>query len=136
MINKIRKIFFNWEFIRFILIGIINAFNGVWIAFVYSLFIHNAIVAYIFGFITSLCISYILNSIFNFKEKLTISKFIKFAVNNIPNFIIQVLSVVVLINTLEFSKLLSYAISAVIAVPITFALIKINVFKNYKGGRI
>lgn len=130
VINKFKEIFFNFEFVKFILIGIVNSFNGIWIAYVYSLFIENSIIAYVLGFLTSLSISYILNSIFNFKEKLSILKFNKFATNNIPNFIIQVFSVVVLIQILEMPKLISYAISSIISVPITFKLLKINVFNN------
>lgn len=129
-IQRVKNMFFNIEFIKFIAIGVINSFNGIWIAYVYSLFITNAVVAYICGFFTSLSISYLLNSIFNFKQKITISKFLKFAVNNIPNFIIQILSVVLFLHILETSKLIAYTISAVIAVPITFMLVKINVFKK------
>lgn len=92
--------------------------------------IKNPIIAYVFGFLTSLCISYLLNSLLNFKVKLSINKFIKFAINNIPNFIIQVLCVVILIDLLDLPKLISYIVSAVIAVPITFVLVKLNVFKN------
>lgn len=131
-IKKIKKAFFNRDFITFCAIGLINAFNGIWIAYVYSLFINSPIIAYIFGFLTSLIISYILNSILNFKEKLNWQKLGKFAINNIPNFIIQILSVLVLIKILEVSKLISYSISAIIAVPITFILVKINVFNGKK----
>ena len=128
--KKLLKLFLNRDFITFVAIGIINVINGIWIAYAYSLFITDPILAYIIGFLTSLCISYILNSIFNFKQKISFNKFIKFVINNIFNFIIQVLSVVLLINKLKFDKLLAYAISAIIAVPVTFILLKINVFKK------
>ena len=128
--EKTVKMFFSRDFITFVAIGVINAFNGIWIAYVYSLFIKSPIIAYIFGFLTSLCISYLLNSLLNFKEKLCWKNLYKFAINNIPNFIIQVFSVIVLIVLLELPKIISYAISAVIAVPITFLLVKINVFSK------
>lgn len=82
------------------------------------------------GFFTSLVISYILNSLLNFKSKLKLNKFLKFAINNIPNFIIQVLCLVILLNKLNLPKIICYAISSCIAVPITFLLVKINVFSN------
>ena len=131
-LKKVKKQFLNRDFITFCAIGIINAFNGIWIAYVYSLFIKSEIIAYIMGFFTSLCISYLLNTFLNFKDKITFTKFIKFVINNIPNFLIQVFSVVVLIRILEVSKLISYSISAIIAVPITFILVKINVFNGKK----
>lgn len=127
--KKIKKLFFNRDFITFVFIGVINAFNGIWIAYVYSIFIKSPILAYVFGFLTSLTIAYILNSLLNFKEKLSFNKFTKYVLNNIPNFIIQILSVTILLDVLNFSKLLSYAISAVVAVPITFILVKVHVFK-------
>lgn len=129
-LKKTLNLFFDRDFITFVAIGVINVINGIWIAYVYSLFIKDAILAYIIGFLTSLCIAYILNSFFNFKQKINFNKFLKFVINNIFNFIIQVLSVVLLINNLEFNKLLAYSISAIIAVPITFVLLKINVFKK------
>ena len=128
--SKIKKIFFDRHFFTFLFIGAINTFNGIWIAFLYSMFITNVIFAYILGFLISLCIAYILNSILNFKEKLTFMRFVKFVFSNIPNFCIQLLSVFIFYDILKYSKLLSYAISAVIAVPITFVLIKIFVFKK------
>ena len=128
--EKTVKMFFSRDFITFVAIGIINAFNGIWIAYVYSLVIKNAILAYILGFFTSLIISYVLNTKLNFKEELNFVKFVKFVVNNIPNFIIQVLCVTILLNWLELPKIISYAVSAVIAVPITFVLIKLNVYNK------
>lgn len=129
-LKKLIKLFLSRDFILFVFIGIINVFNGVWIAYVYSLFMNNPIIAYIFGFLTSLSIAYVLNSKLNFKSKLSVNKFIKFAISNIPNFVIQIFSVVVLLNILELPKIVSYFVSAVVAVPITFVLVKINVFKK------
>lgn len=129
-IERIRSLFFNPDFVTFIAIGIINAINGIWTAYVYSLFIINAVVAYIFGFFTSLTISYILNSLLNFKEKLKLSKYTKFVASNIPNFIIQITSVLILLGLFHMPKLIVYSISTIVAVPVTYVLVKINVFKN------
>lgn len=131
-IKKIKKIFFNRDFITFVFIGVINAFNGIWISYVYSFIISNAIVAYIIGFFTSLCISYILNSLLNFKMNLSWINLVKYAINNLPNLIIQIITVIILLNIVKTSKLISYSISAVVAVPITFILVKYNVFKSKK----
>ncbi len=131
-IERLKRMFLNPDFFTFIAIGVVNVLNGIWIAYVYSLFIKNAVLAYIFGFLTSLTISYTLNSLLNFKKKLAFSHLFKFIVNNIPNFIIQVTSVTVLFELLNISKLVVYSISAIIAVPVTYVLVKINVFKNGK----
>lgn len=128
--KKIIKTFLDRDFFTFLFIGVINVFNGVVLALFYSKFIENKILAFIIGFICSLTIAYILNSILNFKSKLSIKKYLMFALNNIPNFIIQVLTVIILLNKLNCSKFWSYLISSTIAVPITFVLVKINVFKK------
>ena len=128
--KKIKKMFFDRDFITFLFIGLINVFNGIWIAYLYSIYIKDSIVSYLFGFFTSLFVSYILNSLLNIKEKLGLIKFTKFVISNIPNLIIQMTSVVVFIKILDVNKLLSYFVSAIIAVPITFLLIKIHVFNN------
>lgn len=128
--NKIKEKFINRDFFTYLFIGGINVFNGVIFAYIYSLFINDPIISFIIGFITSLSIAYILNSILNFKQKLTIKKYALFAINNIYNFIIQVITVILLINKFELNKILSYFISAAIAVPITFLLVKNNVFKE------
>ncbi len=128
--KKIIKTFLNRDFITFVTIGLINVINGVWLSLLYGLFIKNEIIAYIFGFFTSLTIAYILNTKWNFKEKLNLKNYIKYGINNIPNFIIQIISVFIFIKVLETNKLISYIISASISVPITFILVKINVYNN------
>lgn len=130
LLGKIKKVFFNRDFIMFLFIGFINAFNGIWIAYVFSLFISNAIIAYVLGFLVSLTIAYILNTLLNFKTSLTLNKYLKFCLSNIPNFLIQLFSVIVLLNILKVPKIFSYAISSVVAVPITFVLIKLHVFNK------
>ncbi len=129
-IKKIKKEFFNPDFVTFVFIGLINVFNGVLFALIYSKFIANAVLAYVVGFSTSVIVSYLLNSILNFKKKLSFRNMCLFLVNNIPNFLIQLFSVIFFVDVLKFSKFTSYFISAIIAVPITFLLVKYNVFKK------
>lgn len=129
--KKIIKLFFDRDFIVFLFIGIINVFNGVVISLLYSKAFDD-ITSYILGFITSMTISYILNSYLNFKDKLSLNKYYKFALSNIPNFIIQIASLILLLKGIHIPKLISYLVSACIAVPITYMLVKINVFRKVK----
>lgn len=129
--KKIIKLFFDRDFIVFLFIGVINVFNGVVISLLYSK-IFDDISSYILGFITSMTISYILNSYLNFKDKLSLNKYYRFALSNIPNFIIQITSLILLLKGIHIPKLISYLVSACIAVPITYVLVKINVFRKVK----
>lgn len=127
--NKFIKFFFNKEFLIFLIIGVINTFNGTLFSMIYSSFL-NENVAFIFGYISGLIISYILNSVFTFKEKLCFQKFLKFAISYIPNFIIQNVVVIIVFNILNMHKLIAYGLAAIIGVPVTFFFMKIFAFRK------
>lgn len=127
-IKKFIKLFFSKQFLMFLVLGLVNTFNGTWIAFVYSLFITNVNISFICGYLTSLVIGFFLNSYFVFKEKTSFANFIKFAISYIPNFIIQNLGVYVMYNILQFPKIIAFALAAAVAVPITFLLLKVFAF--------
>lgn len=129
IIEKIKKIFLNKEFVFFIVIGVINTFNGVVFSFIYSSLI-NENLAFVLGYISGLAISYILNSYITFKEKLSFTKFIKFSVSYIPNFIIQNIVVIITFNILGLHKLIAYCLAAIIGIPVTFILLKFFAFKK------
>ncbi len=131
LINKYKEVFFSKQFIMFVIIGVINTFNGVVFSYIYSSFF-NENIAFIFGYISGLIISYILNSYVTFKEKLELNKFIKFAVSYIPNFIIQNIVVLIVFNMMGIHKLIAYGLAAVIGVPITFIFMKFFAFKKNK----
>ena len=118
------------EFMMFIIIGIINTFNGIVLSWLYSLFIKNANLAFVVGYITSTVISYLLNSRFTFNEKLSVKRYVKFFISYIPNFIIQNLAVILFYNILSWHKIIAYAIAAIIGVPLSFIFMKIFTFRK------
>lgn len=128
--KKMIRLFMSRDFIVFIILGVINVFNGVVLSILYSNILEDPIFSYIIGFLSSMTISYFLNSYLNFKERISWKKYVKFAINNIPNFVIQIANVILLLNILKVPKLASYMISSIVAVPITFILIKLFVFKK------
>lgn len=128
-IKKIKNTFFNKEFILFIIIGVINTFNGVVFSFIYSSLL-NENLAFVLGYISGLIVSYILNSYITFKEKLSFTKFIKFGVSYIPNFIIQNVVVLITFNIMGLHKLIAYCLAAIIGIPVTFILLKFFAFKK------
>lgn len=127
-IKKVKNIFISKQFIIFIIIGIINTFNGTVFSYIYSNFL-NATIAFLPGYISGLIISYILNSFITFKETLSFRKFIKFTISSMPNFIIQYI-VVIICSALGLQKLFAYLLAAVIGVPITFLLMKFFAFNT------
>lgn len=126
--QKFKDTFLSKQFIAFVLIGIVNTFNGTIFSYIYSNFL-SANIAFLPGYISGLLISYILNSFITFKEKLSFQRLIKFAISSLPNFIIQYI-VVIICTLLGLYKLFAYMLAAVIGVPITFLLMKSFAFKK------
>lgn len=129
LIKKIKDIFLSREFILFLIVGVINTFNGTVFASIYSIFLNENIV-FVLGYISSLIISYILNSFITFKEKLEVRKFIKFVISYIPNFIIQNIVVIIVFNICNYDKIIAYILAAIIGVPVTLVLMKFFVFRK------
>ena len=128
--DKLREMFLSGEFLMFLIIGVINTVNGVLFSWLYSRLIPDANISFCVGYVTATIISYILNSIFTFKERLSFVRYIKFVVSYIPNFIVQNLIVMLVYNILHMHELVAYALAAVIGVPVTFFIMKIFAFKK------
>lgn len=126
--QRCRELFLDKSFILFILIGMINTFNGIVFAYLFSLVTYTNL-AFILGYITSLTISYLLNSFITFKATLSWKKYLKFCLSYIPNFLMQNAMVMLFYNILGWPKLLTFALAALFGVPITFALMKLYAFK-------
>lgn len=127
--DKFKKIFVSKEFLVFLFVGVINTINGVLFSWLYT-FLINPNLSFVFGYITSLTISYYLNSILTFKQNLSFQKYFKFCISYIPNFCIQNLVVVLCYNILEWNNIIAYILAAAIGVPITFILMKIFTFRD------
>lgn len=130
-INK----FLTVEFIKFIIIGVINTLSTAAIATVLDYaaklaridgaFLERTNITFITGYILSMVISFFLNTYFTFKEKPTVKKALKFPLSYIPNFIVQY-AVVHLLG----SGTLSYIIAAVIGIPVTFLTMRVFVYRK------
>lgn len=127
--KKLIDFFLNKEFFTFLVIGVINTFTGVFFAMLYSSFL-NENIAFAVGYATGIVVSYILNSCFTFKQALEFSKFLKFAISNVPNFIIQNVTVFIVFNMLAFPKLIAYGLAAIIGIPVTFLFLKVFAFRK------
>jgi phosphoserine phosphatase/putative flippase GtrA len=86
--------------------------------------------AYVGGYAVSLFVTYALNSVLIFKQKLNTSRFVKFVISYIPNFAILFTFVVVLLNIFHVWEVIVYASAALFGLPITFLLVKLFAFKD------
>ncbi len=127
-LKKIIKTFLSPEFILFVLIGVINTVNCIWLSVVWEFIIKDPNLAFVGGYAMSLLIAYVLNSKVNFKRKLSFITLIKFAISYIPNFIIQNVIVFITYNILGIPSIIAYCLAAVIGLPITFLCVKLFAF--------
>ena len=128
-IEKIKQLFFNKQFIIFIVIGGINTISSAVFSSFYAMLLGD-VEAFIPGYATGILVSYILNTQFTFKDQFELNKLIKFAISTIPNFLIQFVTVYVGVNLLHINNIICYGIAAVIGVPVTFAILKVFVYRN------
>ncbi len=132
-IKKVFCFFFSKKFMIYTLIGTFNTFNCV----VFSTLLEMAYVqenlAFAAGYILSLTISYIFNSIFNFKRKLTFLRYGKFLISYIPNFIIQNIVTFIFFNIIELHHIIAYIVAALLGTPVTFLFLKVFAFGEKKS---
>lgn len=84
---------------------------------------------FIIGYAVSIITSFFLNCRFTFKEKPTLRKFLRFPVSYIPNFIFQYIFVF-LFTSFDMNRTAAYICAAVIGTPVTFAAMKLIVFRR------
>lgn len=138
------KMFFSREFLTFVIVGVINTFAGSLFAFLYrslipdniNAFVPGSVLSYLLdaiafvpGWITGNILSYFLNSVCTFRDyKFGIIKYFKFLLSNLPNLVIQTLTVFIISGTLHLPSLFAYGLAAIIGVPVTFVFVKLFAF--------
>lgn len=146
--NTMRAIrpFLTVQFFVFMLMGIINTVISITVATLldlchayflspdnaYRVFAHHTNANFICGYIVSIITSFFLNCRFTFHEKPSWSKFVKFPVSYIPNFLFQYLFVFIF-TLLGWNKTIAYICAAIIGTPMTFAAMKFIVFRKRKA---
>lgn len=130
------SLFFSKKFIIYILIGFFNTFNCVLFSTLLEWAYVQENLAFAIGYILSLTIAYIFNSIFNFKRKLTFLRYGKFVLSYVPNFVIQNIVTFICFNIIDMHHVFAYIIAALLGSPITFICIKIFAFGDKKQKRV
>lgn len=133
--------FFTVSFVTFLAVGIVNTLSTTAISSLLDFlvekltFAQNTLftrlrVTFILGYALSMLISFFLNCHFTFREKPTLARLIRFPVSYLPNFAIQYVVVWILTNAADAPPTLSYFAAAILAIPATFVVMRIFVFKK------
>lgn len=128
--GRYAKALISGEFIRFVMIGVVNVISNTLLSSVYAVWLQDNL-AFICGYGSSLGLSYLLNSKFTFHgEAICWSRFVRFAVSYVPNFVIQNVIVIIFMNIFGLHRIIVYGLAAVIGVPVTFVCVKFFAFKT------
>ncbi len=120
---KIKNIFFSKNFILFVVIGFINTliYNEYYLIGIKFI---NYILASITAYIISMTLSFFMNTIYNFKVKPTLKKYLLFPLSGIPTFICQTFGLSFLVEICNIQKTYVGLIASLIAIPISFIVMK------------
>ena len=124
LLKRILKNIFSRQFGMYAAIGVVNVAVCVVFAHLFSK-VFGANIGFIIGYIISLCGAYLLNTKYNFKMPLSFARFLGFCFSYIPNFVVQNACVIILYNGLHVNHIITYILSAMISVPLTFAVINL-----------
>lgn len=131
MIKKIKDLFFSKNFIIFVVIGVINTlvYNGLYLL---GLLIMPYMLSNVISYIISMTISFFLNCKFNFKVKPTLKKYLLFPLTGLATFICQTGGLFILVDLVHLDERICGFIASLIAIPITFVLMKYILKKDTK----
>ena len=113
------------EFVKYAIVGCINTADYYLSYLVFmDIFKFAYRISFVLGYVVSILGSYFLNTYFTYKQKPSVKKFLIFPLTYIPNFIIQYLGIILLVDRLNMSSKVAPVITAIVATPITFFVIK------------
>ncbi len=128
IIDKTKKTFFTKSFLLFCLLGVVNCFNDSLFSWLARLMGLQKNTAAVIGYAISLSIAYYLTTMFIFKSKPSLKKYVKFIISYIPNFIIFFLVTFITLNVWHLHQFIGTFLAAAAGGPITFVIIKIYAF--------
>lgn len=114
----------NKEFFKFVISGGINT-AATYIVYLLLIVFLNYSLSYSVSYIIGVLLSYYLNSVFVFKESISLRKFFKFPMVYLVQYLINLLMLHLLVEYLNLSVQIVPLIVIVITIPITYLLSKI-----------
>jgi putative flippase GtrA len=113
--------FINREFYRFVFWGGVNTVAS-YLIYALLLRLFPYLVAYTIAFVLGIFISYFLNSIFVFQQKLALRKAAKYPLVYLVQYAMGIASLYVLVQILRIDRLVAPALVVLLTIPVTFLL--------------
>lgn len=119
------------EFLRYTVVGCINTliYYISYLVFM-NIFNFSYRISFVAGYVISIIFSYFLNTYFTYKEKPSLKKFLIFPLTYIPNFIIQYIGMMLLVDHFNMNRKLAPIITAIVSTPITFFVMRYVIKKK------
>lgn len=119
------------EFLRYTVVGCINTliYYISYLVFM-NIFNFSYRISFVVGYVISIIFSYFLNTYFTYKEKPSLKKFLIFPLTYIPNFIIQYIGMILLVDHFNMNRKLAPIITAIVSTPITFFVMRYVIKKK------
>ncbi|WP_339251667.1 GtrA family protein [Paenibacillus sp. FSL P2-0136] len=114
----------NREFLKFVVSGGINTLTTYLMYLLLLLFLNYSL-SYTVSYVSGIFLSYYLNTVFVFKEKISIKKFLKFPIVYLIQYFINLLMLYILVEHLHLSTKIVPLIVVVVTIPVTFVLSKL-----------
>ncbi|MDO4203969.1 MAG: GtrA family protein [Selenomonadaceae bacterium] len=127
-VQELKRAFLSRKFLLFLVIGCINTFDCSLFATMLTPVTGSVNVSFNIGYVMSNIIAYFLNAYFVFPSPLSLSGWVKFFLSYIPNYLVQNVLVVVMYNYMDIPPIVSFMLSAVLGIPVTFLLVKMFAF--------
>ncbi len=119
------------EFLRYAVVGCVNTliYYISYLVFM-NIFNFSYRISFIAGYVISIIFSYFLNTYFTYKVKPSLKKFLLFPLTYIPNFIIQYIGMILLVDYLNMDRRLAPIITAIVSTPINFFIMRYIIKKK------
>ena len=113
------------EFLKYAIVGCINTADYYLSYLIFmDIFKFSYKISFIMGYVVSIVGSYFLNTYFTYKQKPSVKKFLIFPLTYVPNFIIQYVGMILLVDRINMGRKVAPVITALVATPITFFVTK------------
>lgn len=123
-INDLKQLsmkFINRETISFLIVGSVNTVAS-YLLYLLFLPFFNYSISYSISYLLGIFLSYLLNSVFVFKEPLSWKKALTFPVVYLAQYAISLVSIIIMVDLLGMSEIISPLISIIITIPIVFII--------------
>lgn len=114
----------NKEFLKFVVSGGVNTLVTYLVYLLLLLFLNYSL-SYTVSYVSGIFLSYYLSTVFVFKEKVSLIKFLKYPVVYLTQYLINILMLYVLVEHLGLSTKIVPLIVIVVTIPVTYVLSKL-----------